>query len=192
MNNEIEAQAAERIYALAMKFFLANPGVMMGPGRLHIKRGVGIDKTPCCCGAGAAVLEATKQDGEYDWSSVDDRASLSSHGRLAICPTAWCGDRDFYNAFDIYVKEIKRGSGREATDDLDDSVMKRTAFVSLTICSLSVSKSTIGRSRSDRQTRTATRQRDRVSPRGDRQVEKRSRTAQTRRLHDRGVSKPLS
>lgn len=71
MTKAIELQSpeceklAERIYTLAMRFFLSHPEFKMRRGCLYqtVKQGDVVDH--CCCGAGAAWLQA---DGDKEES----------------------------------------------------------------------------------------------------------------------------
>lgn len=132
LNSPREVEAAEKIYALAMKFFLSNPDVMMGIGLLLRARVLpGGSCVDCCCGAGAAYLEASKS-GEFQGNQLSEcrgRSSLSNVGRQLICSNGWTTDNHFYNAFDGRCQEV-----RDKLDDgartrcLEDSAMKRAAI----------------------------------------------------------------
>lgn len=132
LNSEIEIEAAEKIYTLAMKFFLSNPDVMMGVGALLRTRHVpGTGDVDCCCGVGAAFLEASK-DGTFpeDQRAVcNDRSSLVPDARRVICSNGWTTDGHFYNAFDGRCQEVrdKLVAGAK-TRWLEDSAMKRAAI----------------------------------------------------------------
>ena len=125
---------AERIYTLAMRFFLSHPEFKMRRGYLYqtVKNEDVVDH--CCCGAGAAWLQADEDKEESE--RIGSKLILGSSG-LSSCYRAdifdegsWARlDDHFYNAFDARILEVTENFAcGSRTDRFTDSPMKRAAI----------------------------------------------------------------